>query len=193
MTTIPPFDDITVSTKTIIGVSNLTIPISDLYQVLSVEKYVVIPKKRGRQKKIFREDPNKDLEEGSIITLKYQDECRGVDLNAKKNKKKKTLTKKKFFRNALTVVMKVDNKLINFKISKNGKFQMTGVKYDEQAVKCIKYFWNKLKNTKYYEIDKKYKIFGKILVGKNLFIFTFSKTMSTTVRFLINAIFRITS
>ena len=45
--------------------------------------------------------------------------------------------------------MKVDNKLINFKISKNGKFQMTGVKYDEQAVKCIKFFWNKLKNTKY--------------------------------------------
>ena len=38
MTTIPPFDDITVSTKTIIGVSNLTIPISDLYQVLSVER-----------------------------------------------------------------------------------------------------------------------------------------------------------
>ena len=37
--------------------------------------------------------------------------------------------------------MKVDNKLINFKISKNGKFQMTGVKYDEQAVKCIKFFW----------------------------------------------------
>ena len=59
------------------------------------------------------------MKEGSIITLKYQEECRGVDLNAKKNKKKKTLTKKKFFRNALTVVMKVDNKLINFKISKN--------------------------------------------------------------------------
>ena len=87
MTTIPKFDDISVSTKTIIGISNLTIPISDLYQVLSVEKYVVIPKKRGRQKKIFREDPNKDLKEGSIITLKYQDECRGVDLNAKKEQK----------------------------------------------------------------------------------------------------------
>ena len=149
MTTIPKFDDISVSTKTIIGVSNLTIPISELYEVLPVEKYVVIPKKRGRQKKIYREDPNKELEEGSIITLKYQDECRGVDLNEKKNKKKKTLTKKKFFRNALTVVMKVDEKFINFKISKNGKFQMTGIKYDEQAVKCIKFFWEKLKNTKF--------------------------------------------
>ena len=149
MTTIPKFDDISVSTKTIIGVSNLTIPISELYEVLPVEKYVVIPKKRGRQKKIYREDPNKELEEGSIITLKYQDECRGVDLNEKKNKKKKTLTKKKFFRNALTVVMKVDEKFINFKISKNGKFQMTGIKYDEQAVKCIKFFFEKLKNTKF--------------------------------------------
>lgn len=149
MTTIPKFDDISVSTKTIIGVSNLTIPINELYEVLNVEKYIVIPKKRGRQKKIYREDPNKDLKEGSIITLKYQDECRGVDLNAKKNKKKKTLTKKKFFRNALTVVMKVDEKFINFKISKNGKFQMTGVKYDEQAIKCIKFFWKKLEKTKF--------------------------------------------
>jgi len=149
MTTIPKFDDISVSTKTIIGVSTLTIPINELYEVLNVEKYIVIPKKRGRQKKIYREDPNKDLKEGSIITLKYQDECRGVDLNAKKNKKKKTLTKKKFFRNALTVVMKIDEKFINFKISKNGKFQMTGVKYDEQAIKCIKFFWKKLEKTKF--------------------------------------------
>jgi len=148
-TNIPEFDDITVSTKTIIGVSDLNIPINELYTILPVEKYVVIPKKRGRQKKVYREDPNKNLKEGSIITLKYQDEFRGVDLNAKKNKKKKTLTKKKFFRNALTVVMKVDDKLINFKISKNGKFQLTGVKRDEQAVKCIKFFWEKLKNTKF--------------------------------------------
>ena len=148
-TTPPPFNDIKVSTKTIIGVSDLTIPINELYKVLPVKKYIVIQKKRGRQKKVYREDPNKDLEEGSIITLKYQDEFRGVDLNAKKNKKKKTLTKKKFFRNALTIVMKIDNKLINFKISKNGKFQMTGIKYDKQAVKCIQYFWEKLGNTKY--------------------------------------------
>ena len=41
--------------------------------------------------------------------------------------------------------MKVDEKFINFKISKNGKFQMTGVKYDEQAVKCIKFFWEKIR------------------------------------------------
>lgn len=149
MTTIPDFDNIKVSTKTIIGVSDLKIPISELYELLPVEKYVVIPKKRGRQKKIYREDPNKNLKEGSIITLKYQDVFRGVDLNAKKNKKKKTLTKKKFFRNALTVVMKIDDKLINFKISNNGKFQLTGVKKDEQAIKCIQYFWKKLKNTKF--------------------------------------------
>ena len=123
MTTIPKFDDISVSTKTIIGVSNLTIPISELYEVLPVEKYVVIPKKRGRQKKIYREDPNKELEEGSIITLKYQDECRGVDLNEKKNKKKKTLTKKKFFRNALTVVMKVDKNLLILKYLKMVNFK----------------------------------------------------------------------
>ena len=34
MTTIPDFDNIKVSTKTIIGVSDLKIPISELYELL---------------------------------------------------------------------------------------------------------------------------------------------------------------
>jgi TATA-box binding protein (TBP) (component of TFIID and TFIIIB) len=38
--------------------------------------------------------------------------------------------------------MKIDkDKLINFKLSKNGKFQITGSKYDQHAKECIKYFW----------------------------------------------------
>ena len=37
--------------------------------------------------------------------------------------------------------MKVDNKFINFKLSSNGKMQMTGVKKDEHAIACIKYLW----------------------------------------------------
>lgn len=138
------FDDITVSTKTIIGVSDLKIDIETVFKNLEISPYVVIPKKRGRQKKVSRKDPNKDLPEGSIITLKYQGNVRGVDLQANKHKKKRSLNAKKYFRNALTVVMKIDNKLINFKISKNGKFQITGVKFDNQAKKCVQFFWEKL-------------------------------------------------
>ena len=52
MTTIPDFDNIKVSTKTIIGVSDLKIPISELYELLPVEKYIVIQKKRTTKKNL---------------------------------------------------------------------------------------------------------------------------------------------
>ena len=44
------------------------------------------------------------------------------------------ISKQKTFRNALNVIMMVDDiKKVNFKISKNGKFQMTGCKNMEHA------------------------------------------------------------
>ena len=53
MTTIPDYDKIKVSTKTIIGVSDLKIPISELYELLPVEKYIVIQKKEDYKKKFI--------------------------------------------------------------------------------------------------------------------------------------------
>ena len=141
-----PFNEIDVSTKTIIGVSNLTLDIDDLFNKLNVSPYIQVHKKRGRKPKDAVADPNIGLEEGSIITLKYMDEVRGVDL---KKKKKTRSQHKKYFRNALTIVMKIDDKLINFKISKNGKFQITGSKKDSQAEKCIKFIWSNIQSGEY--------------------------------------------
>ena len=138
----PKFEDIQVSTKTIIAFTNLEIDIENLFPKLTTKDYVIIPKKRGRKKKDEYVNPNENLEPGSIITLKYQDKVRGSDL-----KKKKVNKSQKYFRNALTMVMVIEkNKLLNFKISKNGKFQITGCKHDEHAQLCIKYFWDHLKS-----------------------------------------------
>ena len=140
------FNNIKVSTKTIIAITNLEINIEKLFDYLQVVEYIVKKKKRGRKKKDDKGDLNKDIKEGSIITLKYQDKLKGVD----RKKKKATLNKKKYFRNALTVVTVLknndgSNKLINFKISKNGKFQITGCKTVEHAKRVIKYIWAKIK------------------------------------------------
>ena len=135
----PEFKNIEVSTKTIIGVSNINIDIENLFNKLPITSYHVIPKRRGRKKKADLQDNINNLEQGSIITLKYQGDIRGVDLKAKKHSKK---SNKKYFRNALTVVMYIDNKFINYKVSKNGKFQITGCKKVTQGEKCVKYFWN---------------------------------------------------
>jgi len=138
----PEFDDIKVSTKTYTATTNLNIEIKDLYDKLPITPYTVITKKRGRKKKTDNIDPNTDIEEGSIITIKFEGQIRGVEL---KPKKQKQTNKQKWFRNSITIVIIFD-KPINFKICKNGTFQMTGCKTHEHAELCIKYIWKYIKN-----------------------------------------------
>jgi TATA-box binding protein (TBP) (component of TFIID and TFIIIB) len=141
----PDFKNIKVSTKTFILMTNLNLDIDKMFNIMPITEYIVIPKRRGRKKKNEPIDPNINIKSGSIITLEYQNNIRGVDLK----KKKKNKDKKKrgnYFRNSVTIVMIIDGKKINYKVSANGKFQMTGCKYDEQAEKCIKWFWSYIKD-----------------------------------------------
>ena len=145
----PEFDNIKVSTKTFIAKTNLTLDLEKLFDYLPITEYVVIPKRRGRKKKVEQVDPNKDITPGSIITLKFRDKVRGVDLKAKKNTDKNTHKKRgKWFRNSFTVVLVIENKNINFKVSQNGMFQITGCKFDSNAEECIKYMWEYIKGNK---------------------------------------------
>ncbi len=132
----PDFDEIEISTKTVIIKTNCLFHLKFLFENLPISNYTIVPKKRGRKKEIVIEDPNKNLEEGSIITIKFADSIKGANL--KKSKKNEN---KKFFRNALSIVMKIDNKFINFKLPSKGKIQMTGIKTNDQAIKCMKYLF----------------------------------------------------
>lgn len=151
------YDNIPASTKTFIVRTNITININELFEYLPITPYIVIPKRRGRKKKNSPANPNKNISDGSIITLEYQDKIRGVDLKNKRKKKKCVDTSNlsqnqlTYFRNATTVVMVINNKIINFKISRNGKFQMTGCKFVKQAESCIHYIWTYIKNTDLYK------------------------------------------
>lgn len=138
------FDKIPDNTRTTIVMTNLVIDIQKLFTRLPISEYVVVQKKRGRKKKTDVENPNKDVKEKSIITLEYENELRGVRLK----KKKKTSAKKgeAYFRNSLTTVMVVCGRNVNFKITRNGKFQLTGCKSDEQIELCIKYIWDYIKD-----------------------------------------------
>jgi len=139
--TFPNFEDIKVSTRTFTSNTNLNIDLDKLFNLLPVTEYIEVPKRRGRKKKGEVIDPNKDIEHGSIITLMYKDSLRGVNL------KKKTKNKGKFFRNSFTVVIIFD-KHINFKVCKNGTFQMTGCKNIEHAMNCVKTIWEYIKDEK---------------------------------------------
>ena len=143
----PEFKAIKVSTKTFILMTNLILDIDKMFKCLPITEYILIPKRRGRKKKNEPINPNVNISCGSIITLEYQNNIRGVDLK----KKKKNKDKKKrgnYFRNSVTIVMVIDGKKINYKVSANGKFQMTGCKHDQQAELCIKWFWSYIKDNK---------------------------------------------
>ena len=132
----PAFESIPVSTKTVIAHTNATYDIGRLFDLIPVVEYTPPIKRRGRRVQPPPRDDKELLPSGAIVTLKYFQHCRGVDL-----KKRGKKSNGKYFRNALSVVMKVGDKLINFKLSKNGKFQMTGVKTNSHAVDCVKFLW----------------------------------------------------
>ena len=133
------FENYNPSTKTFVVNTNLIVNIEDLFfkKLLPITPYVVIKKKRGRKKKVAEEDPNKGIKCGSIIRFQFMKEHQGVIL--------KTKEKPGFFRNSVTIVIYIEDKLINFKLSRNGKFQVTGCKHDGQAEKCVLYIWKYIK------------------------------------------------
>ena len=134
----PNFDDIDVSTRTFTSSGNIKIKLDKLFDFLDVTPYAVVPKKRGRKKKVEQENKNVEVVDGSIISLEFEGKIKGVRIKAKKQKK--------YFRNSLTVVMFITNKFINFKVCRNGTFQLTGCKTEEHAEKCIKFIWTYMKD-----------------------------------------------
>ena len=75
--------------------------------------------------------------------MKFENKIRGIDLKQKKSHTKKK--KSKWFRNSFTVVIIMDDKPINLKVCKNGRCQVTGVKYNKQVEECLKYIWSHIK------------------------------------------------
>ena len=158
------FKEIPISTRTIIVSTTATINIEEMYKNLPITEYEVIEKKRGRKKKNFVEHIQNTVADGSIISVKYQGNIRGVEL--KKRKKSS-----KYFRNAVTIIISVRNKLINLKISSNGKFQVTGCKDFDYCKDAIKYLFNIiLENKDIYlsECGEKIKIiFNNVMTNKD--------------------------
>lgn len=133
---IPNFELNEISTKTVIATSNLKFDIELMYEYLPITDYIVQKKKRGRKKKCELVVENKYIAPGSIISIQYRGKIRGAVLKSKKK------GNEKYFRNSITLVLMLDNnKIINLKLSNNGKFQITGCKEDEQYTKCVGYIY----------------------------------------------------
>lgn len=141
------FSDMTRTTRTVIVGTNLTLNLVKVYDVLPVlPEYALPEKKKGRRKKdAVIVVPV--VESGSIISIKYNGNYKGTLLE--KNKSKAA------FKNALTIVIDIEGRKVNFKLSKNGRFQITGNNSDHHIEQCVKHMWDILqKHPDVYELKE---------------------------------------
>ena len=163
------FGDIPISTRTIIVTTGVELNIQNLYKNLPVTEYKIEEKKRGRKKKdVINNNIVNNIPNGSIISIKYQDGIRGVELKKKKRSSK-------FFRNAVTVIMFISNKPVNLKISTNGKVQVTGCKYIDYCKQAMIYLFDIiLKSRETYIVGEVEQyidiIFNNVMTNKDFFI-----------------------
>ena len=167
------FEDVPISTQTIISVSNLKFNLNLMYQYLPITEYIIIKKKRGRKKKVEVVNPNQNIAPGSIISIQNKTNIRGSIL---KESKKENKT---YFLNSITIVMVLENgKLINSKISQNGKLQITGCKNMDQCVEMIRYLFKHIK-----EIE--------VQIGQSMFSLKYgSKSTNRNPTFIFNVVMK---
>lgn len=128
-----------ISTRTMIISTNLVINTELLFQNLPVVE-VQLPYNIKKKEKVVEYVCNQSLNEGDIIYVEYTNLKRGNFFTKK--------TKKKYFRNSLTLIMFIDGKCVNFKLPHQGRIQMTGIKKQEHSEKCILHLWRILNNIK---------------------------------------------
>jgi hypothetical protein len=138
---IKSFDDFSISTKTVIAITNLNINLDSCFTYIPITDYVPIEKRRGRKKRIQIHVDPPQIPFGSVIMIQRKRDFRGTLL---KPKTKKIST---YFLHSLTIIIALkENKFVNMKISSNGKFQITGCKTNdhyEQSILAVLYIFNK--------------------------------------------------
>ena len=131
------FEDAPVSTRTYIVPTNVTFLPDEIFSKTPVCHYRNEEKRRGRKRKHETEKIEKVEKpaDGKIVHMQYKDKVKGCH---SKNEG--------FFRNTLTLVMFVQGKIINVKLSKTGTLQLTGCKTESHARDVAMYIWDMVKN-----------------------------------------------
>lgn len=126
------FDSLIVTTRTVVADTNVVIDKEKLYEILPITEFALPERKRGRR---GAEDKtgvsSRNITSGSIIFAGYGAQTKGV------SPKGSTRT----FKNSISIVMVIKQRLVNFKLTQNGRFHITGNNDDYYIEKCIKHMW----------------------------------------------------
>lgn len=135
------FDDMIRTTRTVIVDTNMNVDIKALFEVIPITEYSVPAKKKGRKRKDVAVIPE-SVKSGSVLSAKYEGNTRGV-----------SFTKSKCaFKNSITLVLDIFGKKINMKLSKNGRFQITGNNNDDHIEECVRTIWSFIKTQSIYTL-----------------------------------------
>jgi TATA-box binding protein (TBP) (component of TFIID and TFIIIB) len=149
-----------VSTMTAIAITNMSCDIDKVFSRLPVREMdpqyselvghmFHMRKQRGRRRKeteesrVLKETAEQALvhpREGDIVAVYYKNHRKGLPQYLKSTTK--------YFRNALNVILMLSpTRKVNFKLSKNGKFQITGCKSMQDVENCLTSFFEILLRT----------------------------------------------
>lgn len=164
------------STKTIIAFTNIIIDIEKFFKYMPVYD-ICIECKNSRKKRLkdlyHIDDKVETIPDGSLICVKWNNKTRGVILktasvvrNYNENKKKRD----KYFLNSVTTNLffksqkgnEIVDKLVNIKITKTGKFQITGCKNDDLAIKAIHFLYKNMIDVEKWTGEKLFTLEEKI-------------------------------
>ena len=150
------FEDIAISTKTVIGISNLKIDLEKFFTYIPITDFVPQEKKRGRKKRIQVTLNHNNLPYGSIISVQKKKEIRGACLKSKRSSETVSSNKDYFLHSVSLVIVLEDNKQINLKVSSNGKLQITGCKNDEHFINAVTSLYDTMNNVEKWTNEKLY-------------------------------------
>jgi len=130
------FEDHLISTQTLIISTNIIINCKALYETTNWNE--IKRPQNGKYRMVVQEE-DKHLPNGSLVFLQEGTSYKGVIFKK---------PSKKYFLNSVTMIMKVENKYINIKVSNKGKLQITGCSKDEYAFIILNGFWSLIRENK---------------------------------------------
>jgi TATA-box binding protein (TBP) (component of TFIID and TFIIIB) len=150
------------STKTIIAYTNILIDIERFFYLMPIYDLGIECKntRKKRMKDLYHiDDKVEELPDGSIICLKWNNKTRGMVLKTAsvvRNNFDQKKKRDKYFLNSVTTNLffkqekngVIQDKLVNIKITKTGKFQITGCKNDDLAVRAIHFLYKTMLDVK---------------------------------------------
>jgi TATA-box binding protein (TBP) (component of TFIID and TFIIIB) len=150
------FEDYNISTQTLIISTNINVNCDNFYNSINC---VELNKSPLKNKNKMLVDLDEKLENGDIVYAQYKTNHKGVYF------KKKIINSEKYFLNSVTIIMKVEEKFINIKVSNKGKLQITGCSKYYYSTIILDLFWKLIfKNTSLWNYKDELQEFTSIII-----------------------------